>query len=85
MWAPILNNVVAIAGLGMFIWILGANNTNPHTWTIGGPPRPSWWPGSPPSASSPKRLYCWFLFFACGSGFGPGSAGGAWDWARQPS
>ncbi|MBT2513725.1 murein biosynthesis integral membrane protein MurJ [Arthrobacter sp. ISL-30] len=31
MWAPILNNVVAIAGLGMFIWILGANATNPHT------------------------------------------------------
>ena len=31
MWAPILNNLVAIAGLGMFIWILGANNTNPHT------------------------------------------------------
>jgi putative peptidoglycan lipid II flippase len=31
MWAPILNNIVAIAGLGMFIWILGPNNTNPHT------------------------------------------------------
>ncbi len=31
MWAPILNNVVAIAGLGMFIWILGANAANPHT------------------------------------------------------
>ncbi|MBM7791428.1 putative peptidoglycan lipid II flippase [Paenarthrobacter ilicis] len=31
MWAPILNNIVAIAGLGMFIWILGANVTNPHT------------------------------------------------------
>ncbi len=31
MWAPILNNVVAIAGLGMFIWILGANASNPHT------------------------------------------------------
>jgi putative peptidoglycan lipid II flippase len=31
MWAPILNNVVAIAGLGMFIWIFGANELNPHT------------------------------------------------------
>ena len=31
MWAPILNNIVAIAGLGMFIWILGANESNPHT------------------------------------------------------
>ncbi len=31
MWAPILNNIVAIAGLGMFIGILGANVANPHT------------------------------------------------------
>ncbi|HEY3575948.1 MAG TPA: murein biosynthesis integral membrane protein MurJ [Arthrobacter sp.] len=31
MWAPILNNVVAIAGLGMFIWIFGANNVNRHS------------------------------------------------------
>ncbi|WP_346958924.1 murein biosynthesis integral membrane protein MurJ [uncultured Arthrobacter sp.] len=31
MWAPILNNIVAIAGLGMFIGILGANASNPHT------------------------------------------------------
>ena len=31
MWAPILNNMVAIAGLGMFIGILGANAANPHT------------------------------------------------------
>lgn len=31
MWAPIMNNIVAIAGLGMFIWILGANIANPHT------------------------------------------------------
>ncbi|MGY2744502.1 putative peptidoglycan lipid II flippase [Arthrobacter sp. UYCu723] len=31
MWAPILNNIVAIAGLGMFIGIMGANVTNPHT------------------------------------------------------
>ncbi|YCH06760.1 murein biosynthesis integral membrane protein MurJ [Arthrobacter sp. alpha11c] len=37
MWAPILNNVVAIAGLGMFIWILGANYTNPHTLDNWGP------------------------------------------------
>ncbi|MEO8283700.1 MAG: murein biosynthesis integral membrane protein MurJ [Pseudarthrobacter sp.] len=31
MWAPILNNVVGIAGLGMFIWIFGQNAVNPHT------------------------------------------------------
>ncbi len=31
MWAPILNNLVAIAGLGMFIWIFGANELNAHT------------------------------------------------------
>lgn len=31
MWAPILNNLVAVAGLGMFIWIFGANIANPHT------------------------------------------------------
>jgi putative peptidoglycan lipid II flippase len=31
MWAPILNNIVAILGLGMFIWIFGANVANPHT------------------------------------------------------
>lgn len=31
MWAPILNNVVAIAGLGMFIWIFGTNDVNTHT------------------------------------------------------
>ncbi|WP_458780319.1 murein biosynthesis integral membrane protein MurJ [Arthrobacter sp. D3-16] len=31
MWAPILNNLVAIAGLGMFIWIFGANEANPHS------------------------------------------------------
>ena len=31
MWAPILNNIVAIAGLGMFIWSFGANVANPHT------------------------------------------------------
>src|ERR687890_2719199 len=31
MWAPILNNLVAIAGLGMFIWIFGSNEFNPHT------------------------------------------------------
>ncbi|MEE2570057.1 murein biosynthesis integral membrane protein MurJ [Pseudarthrobacter sp. J64] len=37
MWAPILNNLVAIAGLGMFIWIFGANITNPHTLENWGP------------------------------------------------
>ncbi len=37
MWAPILNNIVAIAGLGMFIGILGVNNTNPHTLDNWGP------------------------------------------------
>lgn len=37
MWAPILNNLVAIAGLGMFIWILGANIDNPHTIDNWGP------------------------------------------------
>ncbi|GGH98065.1 murein biosynthesis integral membrane protein MurJ [Arthrobacter liuii] len=31
MWAPILNNVVAIAGLGMFIWIFDTNEFSPHT------------------------------------------------------
>ncbi|WCI07848.1 murein biosynthesis integral membrane protein MurJ [Arthrobacter sp. OVS8] len=31
MWAPILNNIVAIAGLGMFIWMFGVNVANPHT------------------------------------------------------
>jgi putative peptidoglycan lipid II flippase len=31
MWAPIVNNIVAIAGLGMFIAIMGANAANPHT------------------------------------------------------
>jgi putative peptidoglycan lipid II flippase len=37
MWAPILNNVVAIAGLGMFMVILGPNLTNPHTLDNWGP------------------------------------------------
>ncbi|MDQ0799138.1 putative peptidoglycan lipid II flippase [Arthrobacter sp. SLBN-112] len=31
MWAPILNNVVAIAGLGMFIWLFGSNEVSGHT------------------------------------------------------
>lgn len=31
MWAPILNNLVAIAGLGMFIWIFGTNEFSRHT------------------------------------------------------
>lgn len=37
MWAPILNNLVAIAGLGMFIWIFGENKVNPHTLDNWGP------------------------------------------------
>ncbi|WP_427005559.1 murein biosynthesis integral membrane protein MurJ [Pseudarthrobacter sp. H2] len=37
MWAPIMNNIVAIAGLGMFIGILGANVSNPHTLDNWGP------------------------------------------------
>ncbi|MET3719375.1 MULTISPECIES: murein biosynthesis integral membrane protein MurJ [unclassified Arthrobacter] len=37
MWAPILNNVVGIAGLGMFIWIFGQNAINPHTLDNWGP------------------------------------------------
>src|SRR5688572_5507379 len=37
MWAPILNNIVAIAGLGMFIVILGDNISNPHTLDNWGP------------------------------------------------
>jgi putative peptidoglycan lipid II flippase len=37
MWAPILNNIVAIAGLGMFIAIFGANVANPHTLDNWGP------------------------------------------------
>nr|WP_235779609.1 murein biosynthesis integral membrane protein MurJ [Sinomonas notoginsengisoli] len=38
MWAPIVNNIVAIAGLGIFVWIFGANRTDPHSldnWTSG--------------------------------------------------
>ena len=37
MWAPILNNLVAIGGLGMFIWIYGANEINAHTLDNWGP------------------------------------------------
>jgi putative peptidoglycan lipid II flippase len=37
MWAPILNNIVAIAGLGMFIAIFGANVAHPHTLDNWGP------------------------------------------------
>jgi putative peptidoglycan lipid II flippase len=36
MWAPALNNIVAIAGLGAFILIFGTNDASPHgldTWT----------------------------------------------------
>ncbi|MFJ3957302.1 murein biosynthesis integral membrane protein MurJ [Arthrobacter sp. NPDC090010] len=38
MWAPIVNNVVAIAGLGMFVFIFGSNAAHPHTienWGVG--------------------------------------------------
>lgn len=31
MWAPIVNNLVAIAGLGLFVAIFGASAANPHT------------------------------------------------------
>jgi len=37
-WAPVLNNVVAIAGLVVFIAVAGGSATHPHTvdnWTIG--------------------------------------------------
>ncbi|MET3205739.1 MULTISPECIES: murein biosynthesis integral membrane protein MurJ [unclassified Arthrobacter] len=37
MWAPIMNNLVAIGGLGMFIWIFGENAMNPHTLDNWGP------------------------------------------------
>ncbi|WP_332761281.1 murein biosynthesis integral membrane protein MurJ [Pseudarthrobacter sp.] len=37
MWAPIMNNLVAIGGLGMFIWIFGENRMNPHTLDNWGP------------------------------------------------
>ena len=37
MWAPIMNNLVAIGGLGMFIWIYGENRINPHTLETWGP------------------------------------------------
>ncbi|UKA66858.1 murein biosynthesis integral membrane protein MurJ [Arthrobacter sp. FW306-05-C] len=37
MWAPILNNLVSIAGLGMFIWIFGTNKVSPHTLDNWGP------------------------------------------------
>jgi putative peptidoglycan lipid II flippase len=37
MWAPILNNLVAIGGLGMFIVIYGANEINSHTLDNWGP------------------------------------------------
>ncbi|MDP5226859.1 MULTISPECIES: lipid II flippase MurJ [Arthrobacter] len=31
MWAPIVNNVVAIGGLGMFIVVFGSSRVHPHT------------------------------------------------------
>ncbi|NUP75763.1 MAG: murein biosynthesis integral membrane protein MurJ [Sinomonas sp.] len=39
MWAPVVNNIVAIAGLGMFVWIFGANRANPHTIDTWGTPQ----------------------------------------------
>ncbi|RAC10264.1 murein biosynthesis integral membrane protein MurJ, partial [Burkholderia multivorans] len=36
MWAPVLNNIVAIAGLLVFIVVFGTNTASPHTldtWT----------------------------------------------------
>lgn len=36
MWAPVLNNVVAIIGLAVFILVFGTNNASPHdldTWS----------------------------------------------------
>ena len=39
MWAPLVNNIVAIAGLGMFIWIFGTNAANPHTIEAWGTPQ----------------------------------------------
>ncbi|MDQ4503929.1 murein biosynthesis integral membrane protein MurJ [Sinomonas sp. ASV322] len=39
MWAPLVNNVVAIAGLGMFIWIFGTNNAHQHTLDNWGTPQ----------------------------------------------
>ena len=82
MWAPILNNVVAIAGLGMFIWIFGTNELSGHTLD-------NW--GSTPDAAGGRVLHHWRAVpdgHPAGSGFpaasldsAPGSAGGAWDWA----
>ncbi|WP_442014146.1 murein biosynthesis integral membrane protein MurJ [Paenarthrobacter sp. YAF11_1] len=37
MWAPILNNVVAIAGLCIFIWSFGQNAVTPHALDNWGP------------------------------------------------
>ncbi|MFC8303550.1 lipid II flippase MurJ [Specibacter sp. NPDC057265] len=37
-WAPVVNNVVAIAGLLVFIAVAGSNASNPHSvdnWTVG--------------------------------------------------
>ncbi|WP_419722694.1 murein biosynthesis integral membrane protein MurJ [Sinomonas albida] len=39
MWAPLVNNIVAIAGLGMFIWVFGTNNTHQHTLDNWGTPQ----------------------------------------------
>lgn len=41
MWAPVVNNLVAMAGLGVYLWVFGTHNANPGvvdnpaTWTSG--------------------------------------------------
>ncbi|MEA5455540.1 murein biosynthesis integral membrane protein MurJ [Sinomonas sp. JGH33] len=39
MWAPLVNNIVAIGGLGMFIWIFGTNDVHQHTLDTWGTPQ----------------------------------------------
>ena len=86
MWAPILNNVVAIAGLGMFIWIFGANAANPHTldnWGV--------LPDVPRGrflhhrCHHPDRHPADSRCSGSGSACGRASAGAGWDWATPPS
>jgi hypothetical protein len=79
MWAPVLNNIVAIGGIvAMYAWIGGFSRLDPHppsTWTtgqialLGGTPR---W-------ASPSRLWCSSSRCAASaSATAPGSAGAAW-------
>ena len=58
MWAPILNNIVAIAGLGMFIWTFGANAANPHTLDTWGSTQTFLVAGFSPSACLPRPPSC---------------------------